>query len=73
MTFRRWAHHLFLKHRIGSLESAKDADIAVWDRDPPSVSTDDLTHRMCELTLVRGRGVYYKANSPISGVSSNES
>lgn len=65
------AHQLFLEDRIGSLESGKDADIAVWDRDPYTVPTDDLKEMKCELTLLRGEVVYHAANSPISGAIGN--
>ena len=52
------AHQLFLEHRIGSLEPGKDADIAVWDRDPYSVSTEAIKDMRCELTLLRGKVVF---------------
>lgn len=52
------AHQLFLEDRIGSLEVGKDADIAVWDRDPFSISTDALKDLHCELTLLRGKIVF---------------
>ena len=42
--------------RIGSARSrsGKDADLAVWDRNPYAVPTDQLKDMRCELTLVRG-------------------
>ena len=52
------AHQLFLEDRIGSLEPGKDADIAVWDRDPYSIPTDAIKDMRCELTLLRGKIVY---------------
>jgi predicted amidohydrolase YtcJ len=52
------AHQLFLEDRIGSLEPGKEADIAVWDRDPYSIPTDAIKDLRCELTLLRGRVVY---------------
>jgi predicted amidohydrolase YtcJ len=52
------AHQLFLEDRIGSLEPGKDADIAVWDRDPYSIPTDAIKDMHCELTLLRGKVVY---------------
>ncbi len=56
------AHQLFLEDRIGSLEAGKDADIAVWDRDLYSISTDELKQLKCELTLLRGKTVYRSAD-----------
>ena len=52
------AHQLFLEDRIGSLEPGKDADIAVWDRDPYSVPTSAIKDMRCELTLLRGKVVF---------------
>jgi len=52
------AHQLFLEKTVGSIEPGKDADIAVWDRDPYTIPAADLRNMKCELTLVRGRTVY---------------
>ena len=52
------AHQLFLENQVGSLEPGKDADIAVWDRDPYTVPTDALKDMKCELILLRGKVVY---------------
>jgi predicted amidohydrolase YtcJ len=52
------AHQLFLDDRIGSIEVGKDADLAVWDRNPYTVATDSLKDLRCELTLVGGKQVY---------------
>ena len=58
-SYTAWAaRQLFLDDRIGSIEVGKDADIAVWDRDPYTVPTDSLKDMKCELTLFRGRIVY---------------
>jgi predicted amidohydrolase YtcJ len=57
------AHQLFLEDRIGSLEPGKDADIAVWDRDPYSIPTDAIKDMRCELTLLRGKVVYDAAGT----------
>ena len=65
------AHQLFMENRIGSLEPGKDADIAVWDRDLYTVSSEELKDMKCELTLLRGKVVYHDSNSPISGASTH--
>jgi predicted amidohydrolase YtcJ len=52
------ARQLFLEDRIGSIEVGKDADIAVWDRDPYTAAAGDLKNLKCELTTLRGRVVY---------------
>jgi hypothetical protein len=65
-SFTIWAaQQMFLEDRIGSIEVAKDADIAVWDRDLYSVPTASLKDLACELTLFRGKVVYRAANTPI--------
>jgi predicted amidohydrolase YtcJ len=58
-SYTTWAaHQLFLEDRIGSIETGKDADIAVWDRDPYTVPVNALKDLRCELTLFKGRVVY---------------
>jgi predicted amidohydrolase YtcJ len=52
------ARQLFLEKRIGSLEPGKEADIAVWDRDPYQVPGAQLKDMKCELTLFHGQVVY---------------
>ncbi len=52
------ARQLFLEKQIGSLEIGKDADIAVWDRDPYNVPPQQLKGLKCQLTLVHGAVVY---------------
>ena len=52
------ARMMFLEDRIGSIEVGKDADLAVWDRNPYQVPTAAIKDMRCELTLVRGRVVY---------------
>ena len=52
------AHQMFLDDRIGSIEPGKDADIAVWDRNPYTVPTERLKDLKCELTLLQGVVVY---------------
>jgi hypothetical protein len=58
-SYTLWAaRSMFLEDRIGSVEVGKDADLAVWDRNPYQVPTAALKDMRCELTLVRGRTVY---------------
>jgi len=57
------ARQLFLENRIGSIEKGKDADLAVWDRDPYQLPTADLKNLKCELTMVAGRIVYQSAEA----------
>jgi predicted amidohydrolase YtcJ len=58
-SYTAWAaRQLFLESRVGSIEVGKDADIAVWDRDPYTVPTDDLKNIRCDLTLFKGQIVY---------------
>jgi predicted amidohydrolase YtcJ len=52
------AHTIFLDDRIGSIEVGKDADLAVWDRNPYTVATPALKDMKAELTLVKGRAVF---------------
>jgi hypothetical protein len=52
------AHQMFLEKKIGSIEVGKYADIAVWDRDPYTVSTADLKDMRCELTVFNGKVVF---------------
>jgi predicted amidohydrolase YtcJ len=58
-SYTAWAARtMFLEDRIGTIEAGKDADLAVWDRNPYQVPTDQLKDMRCELTLVRGTIVY---------------
>ena len=52
------AHQMFLDDRVGSIEVGKDADLAVWDRDPYTVPAAALKDMKAELTLLAGRIVY---------------
>jgi predicted amidohydrolase YtcJ len=58
-SYTAWAaRQIFLEDRVGTIEVGKDADLAVWDKNPYEVSTAALKELRCELTLVRGRIVY---------------
>jgi hypothetical protein len=64
-SYTLWAARtMFLEDRIGSIEVGKEADLAVWDRNPYQVPTAALKDMRCELTIVRGRVVYRAASSP---------
>ncbi|MGE4086264.1 MAG: amidohydrolase [Vicinamibacterales bacterium] len=52
------AHTMFLDDRVGSIETGKDADLAVWDRDPYTVPAAALKDMTAELTLLAGRVVH---------------
>ena len=52
------ARQMFLEQKIGSIETGKYADLAVWDRDPYSVSTERLKDMQCQLTIFNGKVVY---------------
>lgn len=52
------ARQLFLENRIGSLEPGKDADIAVWDRNPYATPPAGLKEMKCEMTLFQGKVVF---------------
>jgi predicted amidohydrolase YtcJ len=55
-SYTAWAaHQLFLDNRVGSIEVGKEADIAVWDRDPYTIPTGRLQDMRCDLTLFKGR------------------
>ena len=52
------ARQLFLEHSIGSIETGKEADIAVWDQDLYSMPPRDLKTLRCMMTLFHGKIVY---------------
>jgi predicted amidohydrolase YtcJ len=52
------ARQLFVEKQTGSLERGKSADLAIWDRDPYSVPTEQLKAMVCEMTLFQGKIVY---------------
>jgi len=58
-SYTAWAaRQLFLEDRVGSIEVGKDADIAVWDRDPYTVPAGALKDLRCDLTVFKGKVVY---------------
>ena len=61
-SYTTWAaHQVFLEDKIGSIEAGKYADIVVWDRDPYSVSTEELKEMKALLTLSNGKIVHRDA------------
>jgi predicted amidohydrolase YtcJ len=59
------AHQLFLDDKVGSIEPGKQADIAIWDRDPYSIPSGDLKNLKCEATFFDGQLVYTSSDTPI--------
>ena len=58
-SYTAWAARtMFLEDRVGTIEVGKEADLAVWDRNPYAVPTDQLKDMRCEMTIVRGRTVF---------------
>ena len=63
-SYTAWAARtMFLEDRVGTIEVGKEADLAVWDRNPYEVPTDQLKDMRCEMTLVRGQ-VVFRASVP---------
>lgn len=58
-SYTAWAARtMFLDDLVGTIEAGKDADLAVWDRNPYEVTTEQLKDLRCQLTMVRGRIVF---------------
>ncbi len=68
-SFTTWvAHQMFLEDEVGTIEPGKYADLAVWDRNPLTVPTDDLRDMACEVTVFNGEVVYEReAGSSLEG------
>jgi predicted amidohydrolase YtcJ len=63
-SYTAWgARQLFLEDRIGSLETGKEADIAVWDRDMYTMPAQQLRNLKCTMTLLHGQ-VVFDSNRP---------
>ena len=52
------AHQMFLEDKVGTIEAGEYADLAVWDRDPLTVPTDELRDMACEMTVFNGEVVF---------------
>jgi predicted amidohydrolase YtcJ len=58
-SYTAWsARQMFLEDKIGTLETGKRADIAIWDRDIYTIPTDQIKEMKCLMTLVNGEVVY---------------
>jgi predicted amidohydrolase YtcJ len=61
-SYTAWAaRQMFLENKIGSLEVGKRADIAIWDRDPYALPSDQIKDMKCLLTMIDGEVVYTSA------------
>ena len=68
-SYTAWgARQMFLENKIGSIEVGKKADIAIWDRDLYSISTDQIKDLKCVMTLIDGEVVYTAAESPVTTI-----
>jgi predicted amidohydrolase YtcJ len=52
------AHQMFMEDRIGSIETGKYADIAVWDTDLYTAAPEAIKDMECRMTLLEGEVVY---------------
>ena len=58
-SYTAWAApQLFSEKQFGTIEAGKDADIAIWDRDPYAVRSELLKDMKCKMTLFKGQVVY---------------
>jgi predicted amidohydrolase YtcJ len=58
-SYTAWAsHQMFLEKKIGTIEIGKKADVAVWDRNPYTVSPAEIKDMKCLMTIIDGRIVY---------------
>jgi len=58
------ARQLFLEDRIGSLVAGKDADIAIWDKNPYAIPAAELKDLACQMTLFQGQVVFTGGGAP---------
>jgi len=58
-SYTAWsARQMFLEDEIGTLESGKRADIAIWDRNLYTIPTAQIKDMKCLMTLLDGEVVY---------------
>ena len=66
-SYTAWAAPmLFLENQIGTLETGKRADIAIWDSDLYTIPSETLKNIKCEMTLFDGKIVYKDDRTPIT-------
>ena len=66
-SYTAWsARQMFLENKIGILETGKQADIAIWDRDLYSASPDQIKDLHCLMTLLHGEVVFTAPDSPVA-------
>ena len=69
-SYTAWgSRQMFLEQKIGSLEVAKKADIAIWDRNLYELTTDEIKNLKCLMTLFEGEVVYTSPDFPVRTVS----
>lgn len=67
-SYTAWgARQMFLENKIGTIEEGKRADLAVWDRDPYSVSSASIKDLKCVMTIFDGEVVYVAPGAAIGG------
>jgi predicted amidohydrolase YtcJ len=58
-SYTAWgARQMFLEDKIGTLETGKRADIAIWDRNIYTIPTAQIKDMKCLMTLIDGKVVY---------------
>jgi predicted amidohydrolase YtcJ len=57
------AHQMYLEDKIGSIEVGKYADIAIWNKDFYTVSTEEIKDIRCLMTMFEGKIVHYDQES----------
>jgi predicted amidohydrolase YtcJ len=68
-SYTAWgSRQMFLEDKIGTLEVGKRADIAVWDRDLYSVSSEQIKDLKCLMTLLDGEVIYTSRDSSLTTV-----
>ena len=61
-SYTAWAaRQLFMEREIGTIETGKLADLAVWDQDMYSVPVPDLKNLQCSLTVFNGQVVHERS------------